>query len=350
MSTANTSIEWTDATWSPTRGCSRVSAGCQRCYAERQARRFAGPGGAYEGLLHANGSWNGKITLVEEAITQPLHWVKGRRIFVDSMSDLFHENIPFEFIAKVFAVMACTTRHTYQVLTKRPERALEFLAWLRWSEEFEWQDINTQLQGLPDQIEPTKVWPQWIAQKGNRGGYDNCGPLFPLVNLEFGVSVEDQETANQRIPMLLQFPAAVRFLSCEPLLAPVDLRAVWTRCPVHDFPSGFCVGPCADRQRISWAIIGGESGPNARRFDISWARDIVKQCKGAGVPALVKQLGARPTCDGCAGPDEHWPKGTAKQDRGLGYWEIQLRDRKGGDMDEWPEDLRVREFPQRERE
>ena len=321
MASVNTSIEWTDATWSPVRGCSIVSKGCTNCYAMKQAHRFSGPGRAYEGLTKlTNGGpvWTGKVQLVPELLAAPLHWRKPRRVFVNSMSDLFHEDVPDEFIDQVFAVMALCPQHTFQVLTKRAERMRRYLTATKVLIEID----SVSMLMLSKQTEQTVV---------NLPRRD-----WPLPNVWLGVSCEDQATADERIPVLLDTPAAVRFVSAEPLLAPVDLTPL--------LQIGTRGGDGIVRPDLSWLIVGGESGPGARPCDVAWIRSIVAQCKAAGT-AFVKQLGARPIWNGCAGPDEHWPAGTARVDSGHGYWDVRLRDRKGGDPSEWPADLRVREFP-----
>lgn len=311
----DTSIEWTRGddgtpgkTWNPVRGCSRVSDGCQGCYAESIARRFSGPGKPYEGLIHSSGRWNGKIHLAEDHLLDPIHWGKGRRIFVNSMSDLFHEAIPFEYIDKVFAVMACTTRHTYQVLTKRPQRMLEYFDRLRWNadsddegctydQQVRWHGGPHGLAGLPDQVRPSVVYDEWRPWRENErhGGYDNCGPLWPLTNVWLGVSFENQATADERIPLLLKVPAAIRFLSGEPLLAPVDLNCVkhslgvasYEVCSVLEGDDGF--GLNAPRNKINWVIVGGESGHGARPMEAEWARSLKIQCAAAGTAFFFKQ-------------------------------------------------------------
>lgn len=280
MANLNTSIEWTNATWSPVRGCSIVSKGCTNCYAMKQAHRFAGPGGKYEGLTRmSNGGpvWTGEVRVVPEMLDIPLHWRKPQRVFVNSMSDLFHEDVPDDFIDQVFAVMALCPQHTFQVLTKRPERMLGVLA-----------DLY-----------------------GKR----------PLRNVWLGVSVEDQATANERIPLLLETPAAVRWVSAEPLLEEVIIFSL--DGPV-DVPDGMS-------SPLHWIVVGGESGHGARAFDVAWARSIVEQCKAAGVPVFMKQLGANPA--------------PLSIEAGSVVERLWLRDRKGGDMEEWPADLRIREFP-----
>jgi protein gp37 len=362
--TDRTGIEWTNATWNPIRGCSRVSAGCMRCYAERQAIRQIG--GAYAGLIQRTShgpAWTGEIRVVPELLDQPLRWSKPRRIFVNSMSDLFHESVPFEFIGAVFSIMAVTSRHTYQILTKRPARMREFFAWA----------LNGHAASAfnsTDRI--TGCWPaaiSWQAAGVNKGvGYDNCGAAFPFENVWLGVSVEDQETADERIPLLQQTPAAVRFVSYEPALGPVDFSSAWLKecprcgdtlsvpfegggkpCPTCLRPNGSQGGVCG----IDWVIVGGESGPKARPCDIAWIRSAVEQCKAASVPVFVKQIGAKPK-DWCVNrlfsDDDDYEDGfcdfeEAGESRHCGDRCCMLSDRKGGDMAEWPEDLRVREFP-----
>lgn len=248
-----TKIEWTDATWNPVRGCSRVSEGCRNCYAEGVANRFKGEGMPYEGLIAKGGQWNGQIKLVPENLDQPLRWNRPRRIFVNSMSDLFHENVPDDFIDQVFAVMALADRHTFQVLTKRPQRMMEYL------KKFDSQDALFRDKGLPN------VW--------------------------LGVSVEDQATADERIPLLLQTPAAVRWISAEPLLDHLDLCSI---SPANqpkwiDAVNGWHFGrPC---NKLDWVVVGGESGKNARPMQREWARSLRDQCQAAGVPFLFKQWG-----------------------------------------------------------
>jgi len=470
MANTNTSIEWTDATWSPVTGCTKVSAGCKHCYAEGVAERFWGERKFTDVRCHP------------ERLEAPLHWRKPRRVFVNSMSDLFHEDVPDEFIDRVFAVMALAPQHTFQVLTKRPER---MRAWVSDPETpFRVTRAMDSLHGTPraaEEVRPIAGFPGYFAsshgtiyserrghrrhmrpdygdqgharvqlhregesQRGKRmlvhrlvletfvgqppspdaqGRHldgnprnnaaenlswgeqgDNWGDSkrhgthrryskldqatvdairsraaqgesgealgrefgvsgtqvrnivagrqwatkaligWPLPGVWLGVSVEDQRAADERIPLLLQTPAAVRFLSCEPLLGPLDLRS--------------CL---EDRKRrhvgLDLVIVGGESGPNARPCDVAWVRSIVKQCEAAGLACFVKQLGALPfvgdgkhthvagqrgygvvcdqgdPCPHCGKhPITHWPS-------------LVLRDRKGSDPSEWPDDLRVREFP-----
>jgi protein gp37 len=296
-----TSIEWTrgdDGTegkaWNPVRGCTRVSEGCRNCYAERMAARFSGVddsdlrGGtvarpyAFHGYAHmtpAGPRWTGRVELIPSKLDEPLHWKKPRRVFVNSMSDLFHEALTNGQINRVFSVMARAPQHTFQVLTKRPARMADYFAWARVANA------------------TVKVW--------------------PLPNVWLGVSVEDQATADERIPLLLQTPAAVRWVSYEPALGPVDFEAIrvplagesyMVRSALHATDGlNRCDG--IDQSRLDWIVVGGESGPGARPFDVGWAYYTIAQCR-------------------------------------LAVGELHLRDRKGGDMSEWEPGLRVREFPE----
>jgi protein gp37 len=278
---ANSAIEWTDATWNPTRGCSMVSEGCANCYAMKVAHRFRGPGMPYEGLTTESGKWNGKVTLVDDMLTEPLRWRRPRRIFVDSMSDLFHENVPDEFIAKVWDVMHRARYHTFQILTKRPERAA---AWLN-------RCANAESMG-------------WITHNGSVcPAYGGDGLIvgfddqWPLPNVWIGTSVENQVAADERIPHLLRCPAAVRFLSCEPLLGPLDLRQ-WLGSVL---PSVHCQSnDCIDGVRL--VIAGGESGKAARPPHPEWFRDLRDQCADANVAYFFKQHGEWAPQDESTGP------------------------------------------------
>ncbi len=354
---AGSNIEWTDATWNPTRGCTRVSPGCVNCYAERQAIRHAwskpgsadedGSGvsypperGAFHGLVRStpNGPrWTGKVRLVKEALDLPLRWREPRRIFVDSMSDLFHEEITDEEIDRVFGVMGAAHHHTFQVLTKRADRMRAY--------------FNRQhLDGYDREDKVTMRAHEACNRTKGRLDPGMAVMSWPLPNVWLGVSVEDQQRADERIPHLLATPAAVRFLSVEPLLGPVDL-GLWlptlevereTRKPGEPY--------------VDWVIVGGESGPGARPCSVTELRQVVAQCRAARVPVFVKQLGADPY------DRERMPHDYTVKDADLRHPEaletfarhveenveaaqLRLRDRKGGDPSEWPADLRVREFP-----
>lgn len=282
-----TSIEWTRGddgtpgrTWNPLRGCSRKSPGCENCYAELIAARFSGTGLPFEGFARrrSNGEpqWTGKVEIVEEHLNDPFRWRRPSRVFVNSMSDLFHENLSDADIDRVFAVMQASPMHTFQVLTKRADRMREYVrsAELR---------VSQQCERIADENE-------WC--------HANEGATWPLKNVWLGVSVENQKFANERIPFLLETPAAIRFLSCEPLLGPVNLKQIMV--PGQHFTScwnsltgtrgtggGHYQGP-----KLDWVISGGESGPNARPMHPDWARALRDQCHDAGVAYFFKQWGA----------------------------------------------------------
>jgi protein gp37 len=301
----STKIEWTDETWNPIRGCSRVSEGCRNCYAESTAQRFSGPGGAYEGLVRIeNGrrkGWSGAIKFVEEHLLDPLRWNRPRRIFVNSMSDLFHENVTDEMRDRIFAVMALSPQHTFQVLTKRPERMLAYLKQLLHTHEVTRIAIKA---GTMVALGPSTPW--WLRNFACQPGFDTARVIPPLDNVWLGVSVENQAAADERIPLLLQTPAAVRFLSCEPLLGPVDLTKVMDRRkakglqinaveakdanPAHEYLVQV-LGPGYPHARLDWVICGGESGAGARPMHPDWARSLRDQCVAAGVPFFFKQWG-----------------------------------------------------------
>ena len=280
-----TKIEWTQETWNPVTGCTKVSPGCEHCYAERMANRLQKMGQS----KYANGF---KVTLHPDVLDDPLHWKKPRNIFVCSMSDLFHEDVPGEFVYQVLRIAERCPQHTLQILTKRAKR----MAWFCDS---------------PDM--PTNIW--------------------------LGVTAEDQQRADERIPYLLNTPAAVKFLSLEPLLGPIDLSydGLFIECPTchgtseitdpqhpaHPNQTGdgvdqnWCMDCNSGDPRvvvgIDWVIVGGESGPKRREMKLQWVRDIVAQCQTAGVAVFVKQL--------------HIDGKLVK------------------DIEQFPEDLQIREYP-----
>ena len=262
MST-KTGIEWTDATWNPVRGCTRVSEGCRNCYAEGVAYRFSGPGQPYEGLVQVNAQrerkrqWSGVIQFVEKHLLDPLRWKTPRRIFVNSMSDLFHEGVTDEMRDRIFAVMALSPQHTFQVLTKRPERMLAY---------FDPQDCGGRLRVARLRIRDYAVKMQHLS----KSAFDPYSQ-WPLPNVWLGVSVENRK-AKPRIDALRATPAALRFLSLEPLLE--DLGEL-------------------DLTGIDWVIVGGESGKGAgiRPMHPDWVRSVRDQCAAAGVPFFFKQWG-----------------------------------------------------------
>lgn len=288
-----TNIEWVVSqdgsqgkTWNPIIGCSKVSPGCAYCYAEAMAKRLRAMGRPeYQDVVDDRGHWTGKVVMVPERLEEPLRRRKPTTYFVNSMSDLFHESLAFEDIMRVYRTMYNSRWHTYQVLTKRPERMLAFFR--------HWDELTTTC---------------------NREAFTHF-----YRHVWHGVSVENQEAADKRIPHLLQVPG-LRFLSCEPLLEGVGLRQDWLEPSAFTMDSITLEGECLpERPRIDWVIVGGESGPRARPMKEEWALDLVRQCKAAGVPVFVKQMGAA--------------------------WAAGYRDLKGHDMQWWPEELRVREMP-----
>lgn len=352
-----TSIQWTDYKWNPVRGCSRISEGCRNCYAEAIAGRFSGgdvidtpqrwdgKGAAFNGfaiMTKSGPRWTGRVELIDHKLAEPLRWRKPRRVFVNSMSDLFHENLPDADILSVFQVMGKCPAHTFQILTKRPGRMLDFLTNRRW------RNLGHSPAMCGDHhaaIIPGEHLESDIAS---------------LPNVWLGVSVEDQKTADERIPLLLQTPAAKRFVSYEPALGPVNLRrvehepegsggTVYINSLTGDFLS---IGGGGAIAALDWIIVGGESGHNARPFDIQWARNTIQQCKKASVACFVKQLGAVPMMN-----ENQWHQRinetglahllTPKNAKYMpaGFVPLAFKDGHGGEMSEWPEDLRVREFP-----
>lgn len=353
-------IEWTDETWNPVIGCTPVSPGCLNCYAATMAHRLqhmkqatdyaprvvdnipARPPIRIAEVKNGRAVFSGEVRCLPHKLDEPLHWRTPRRVFVNSMSDLFHEAVPFEFIDRAFAVMALCPRHTFQLLTKRPERMAEYL----------------------DGYSLTRK--AAIRKAGDDFTDFAPGPTIPLPNVWLGASVERQNEADERIPHLLRCPAKFRFLSCEPLLGPVELSewifcdecrvGQWGRGAIDDPLSNAAGGRpwrecrCA---KIDWVIVGGESGPHARPCDVAWIRSIVKQCQDAGVPCFVKQLGARVFVRN--DKFSEWPRdgdGLEYDPSGPGFHyqgehvEVHTVDPKGGDPSEWPADLRVRQFPE----
>lgn len=329
-----TNIQWAHvpgyvgATWNPTTGCTRVSPGCNNCYAfELHDQRYAANKAASEAAGFTRGAVGERYIaearkcgiklplpaqydvpfsqvqlLDEKRLTEPLGARKPRAYFVDSMADLFHQDVPDEFIDSVFEVMALCPQHIFMVLTKRPERMHALLG--KWAED------------------------------GYRGA----------PNVWLGVSVEDQERADKRIPWLLATPAAVRFLSCEPLLGPVDLVAAGIR---YDGRLNVRTG---ERAMLHWVIAGGESGRHARPFDLASARSLRDQCAAAGVPFFMKQLGRIPMWDPAEGDPKLGPDVSLRAVpagwEGQRRWFLRLRSAHGADPSEWPDDLRVRDWPE----
>lgn len=262
-------IEWTDATWNPVVGCSVVSPGCTHCYAMKLAGGRLRNHPSRAGLTQpskAGPVWTGKVRLWEPWLTQPFEWKTPRRIFVCAHGDLFHDDVPDDWIDKVFAVMALTPQHTYQVLTKRAKRMREYVV---------------HVTSLPPRF---TRWAAIGAEFARAAGKAvEVPPKWPLPNVWLGVSAEDQARADERIPHLLATPAAKRFISAEPLLRAINLfEALRSIGPANEVRIG----------RIDWVIAGGESGQSARPSHPDWFRMQRDQCAAAGVPFFFKQWGS----------------------------------------------------------
>lgn len=233
---AKSKIEWTDRTWNPVTGCTKVSQGCKNCYAERDWPRLsANPKTVYFGRRF------GQVATHPERLDQPLRWKRPSRIFVNSMSDLFHDDVDSVFIATVFSVMALAVQHRYQILTKRPDRMRDLVA-----------RLMVLAQSVPEHLLPADEF------------------IFPHDHVFLGVSAEDQETADARAPILAKTLTHRRWLSAEPLLGPIRIEPAWA---------------------LAWVVVGGESGPNARPMKIEWVRSLRDQCEAFGIPFFFKQWG-----------------------------------------------------------
>jgi len=293
MMAETSSIEWTDATWNPITGCSVVSPGCTNCYAMRLAGTRLKHHSSRAGLTAETKTgpvWTGEVRLNEDWLYQPLGWGRPRMIFVCAHGDLFHESVPDEWIDRVFVVMGLSPRHTFQVLTKRPER------------------MRAYIDQACDRIGATLIRSErgdaYIGSLRVMGALSGT-PWWPLANVWLGVSAEDQARADERIPHLLATPAAIRFVSAEPLLGPIDFQKLfWPQscgCREHVptlnafdatvYCAGCCEGPeSLDLGVIDWVIVGGESGRGARPMRSDWPRSIRDQCADSGVPFFMKQM------------------------------------------------------------
>lgn len=333
-----TGISWTDSTFNPWRGCSKVSPGCAHCYAEKLAARNP----SVLGTWGPNGT---RVIAAESYWRQPLKWEREavqngcrHRVFCASLADVFEDRVDLiEPLARLLRLIHLTPHLDWQLLTKRPEAITRRLQLVKNIAPTSDQDIN----------DGADLAAQWLLGS-------------PMPNIWLGCTVENQEAADRRIPALLTIPATVHFLSCEPLLEPLDLHAVQTDShwpgksepSKHDVLRGFT---CSRRERfvlngiieekgevpfvdvnyagrVDWVIVGGESGPRARMFHLGWARDIQSQCQAAGAAFFMKQCGSNPH-------DSHF------REEAAGFHPIKLRDRAGADPAEWPEDLRVQDFP-----
>jgi len=257
---SKTSIGWTEHTWNPLVGCTRHSAGCDKCYAFTMTKRLAAMGQKNYMGLTGNGHFNGVVRTLPEVLQVPMRRKKPTMYFVNSMSDLFHKAVPEDFIDQVFAVMASCPQHIFQVLTKRADRMAEYMC-------------NLQRLDL--------IYDQWYSVNDQSA----CAEAWPLPNVWLGTSVENQEQADLRIPHLLKVPAAVKFLSCEPLLGPVDLWGANYRNPNGGYTGAVTSWPGG----VNWVIAGAESGHGARPMSLDWVRDLRDQCQAAVVPFFFKQ-------------------------------------------------------------
>lgn len=300
----HTKIEWTDSTWNALRGCSKVSEGCRNCYACAMAARFSKPGQWGEELAEptcGGPRWTGKVVLDEKALLKPLRWKKPRRIFVTSIGDPFHPAVTNEMLDRLFAVMALCPQHTFQLLTKRPERMREYFVNCE-HRIAEWTVLYAANTG-PDGDTPRAHPPLRMGPWTGNTVMDIPRPVgfetWPLPNLWLGVSIEDQPAANKRLPHLLATPAAVRFVSGEPLLGLINLTPwIGVHPPIYAAstytdPDGVerydMTGGAVDG--LDWVIVGGESGPKARPMHPDWVRFLRDQCADAGLPFMFKQWG-----------------------------------------------------------
>ncbi len=315
----STQIEWTQETWNPIVGCTPISAGCENCYASRAA---AGPWlfnhPKYKGLTKG-GKWTGKIGYgTVKELEQPLRWKKPRMIFVESMGDLFHKDVPFEEIAKVFYIIAICYWHKFQILTKRPKRMLEFFKWIEkekrgfWGGDFAVLCAHLPTKQYEEMIEPYLTYharmrkhyhpdlPETPDKLGDAGIYFK----WPLPNLWLGVTVENHDNI-ERIEYLRKTPAAKRFVSLEPLLDVVSIRCLTDN-----------TGDRRYTDNLDWVIIGAETGPGRRICKLDWVRKIIGVCKFHYIPVFVKKL--------------------------------EINGKITGNMEDWSKNLRVREYPKQE--
>jgi len=291
-----TKIQWCDETWNPIVGCSRISEGCQNCYAATAAKSAR--------LQQFNqyklvGNWDGSVQFVESQLLKPLGWKQPKKIFVCSMADIFHKSVPDEWVDKMLAIAALCPQHTFQILTKRPARMMAYF-----SHPDRLTEINFQISKILK--EPFEIYQSRLLK-------------LPLPNVWLGVSVENQLAANTRIKFLTQTPAAVRFLSCEPLLERLNLsKWVFDRSETDITP-------------IDWVIVGGESGSGSRPCHLNWIRSIVDQCYQSNTPVFVKQLGSNAI-------------DSVPINGGQAQHQIKTSDRKGSDISQFT-DINFRQFP-----
>lgn len=296
-----TNIVWAEETTNPFPGCVKVSAGCRNCYAEKQA---AAPRlQQFEKYRHviSDGKWNGKFFVDEKAMFQPMHWKNPRKIFVNSMGDMFRDAVPFTQLDRQFAVFALCQQHTFQILTKYDDRMLEY--YTKHFKIFNIAGVAAQMVKDGDYFHDKIL-----------DDYKRAGDVLP--NVWTGVTIENQKMANKRIVNLMQIPAALRWVSMEPMLEDIDFKKVpiekWWYPPMTE--EQIFNNEHFKYNKLGWVVIGAESGKNRRRCNVDDVRNVLTQCKAANVPVMVKQL--------------------------------DLDGRLSRDPSEWPEDLRVQEFPE----
>ncbi|MFN6559982.1 MAG: DUF5131 family protein [Nostoc sp. ChiSLP01] len=305
-----TNIQWTDVTSNPIHlvkpdgshgghWCKKVSPGCANCYSEAQNNN-----GFFSFASHLEyvGDAPDNLIFDEEVCKKWLSWRKPKKIFVCSMTDLFGEWVENEWIDKVFGYMASAHWHTFHVLTKRPERAIAY---------FQRHNLAQSIKDASDLV---------------------CKPELPLKNVWFGITCENQAMADKRIPLLLETPAAVKWLSVEPILENIDLKFGSWDVDVDDDTTRSIYVP-NENNLVDWVVLGGESGKNARSCHIVWVRSLVRQCQDASIPVFVKQLGSKPLHIQYI---EREPKHK---------YRYKISGNKGGKIQEFPEDLQIREFP-----
>lgn len=297
-------IEWTEATWNPVTGCSVVSPGCTNCYAMRLAGTRLRNHPSREGLTTASKAgpvWNGEVRLNEQWLDQPLRWKRPRMIFVCAHGDLFHENVPDEWIDRVFAVMASAPQHTFQVLTKRSARMRAYFRKVEQDGPAERimdaaYDLGIDDNGCCAIANWINGFSRWRDAPEDGNPLDGTIRRWPLPNVWLGVSAEDQTRADERIPDLLATPAAIRFVSAEPLLGLIDFTDIsWphgrpTFPETNDISDSRSALHEVNGSRLNWVILGGESGPGARAMNADWARSIRDQCEQSDTAFFMKQM------------------------------------------------------------
>lgn len=287
----STKIEWCEETWSPVIGCSKVGPACLNCYAARMATRLAANPQTpdYKGIA-AGGEWSGEARCLPHRLGQPLRWRKARRIFVCSMSDLFHPSVPFEFIAAIFSVMAACPQHEWMILTKRPERMRAWFAWANYH--YDGMNTTESVFDAKTRDEMTKLWVD--RDLGNLP--------WPLPNVMLGATIWDQSSADSAIPVLLDTPAEKRFVSVEPMLGEIDIRyprSIWPKGPDYCCSGRDCgclgipteppLTIDLNGNRIDLVIAGAETGPGKRPMGINWVRNLRDQCVDLGTSFFFKK-------------------------------------------------------------